>query len=71
MLNYAWVSTDIKFKMKYFELEKLELPGPPPVLSPRPIEGTPQMPACFSKTAMPKFHLDMSLFMDGVQLPQG
>ena len=60
----------IKFKIKevFCIIKTAKLPGPPPVLCPRPTGSSQhpppphyQTPACFSKTTMPKFCLDISL----------
>ena len=64
----------IKFKIKevFWIRNTVELPGSSPVLYPRPTGGSqhplppapgpsPQIPARFSKTTMPKFCLDTSL----------
>ena len=59
------MSDIIKLKIR----KTAELPGPPPMLCPRPTGGSQhppppppplQMSACFSKTTMPKFHLDVT-----------
>ena len=64
----------IKFKIKDVVLirKTVDLPGPPPVLCPRPTGGSqhplPQTLACFTKTAMPKFRLDTPLKQNSFHL---